>query len=102
MADAATWPAELPWLLLVVVGVVLAVLLLGLVAVVLDVVLVALLVVGGVVTRVLFRRPWTLEAVADSGERLTRQVVGWAASNCLRHEIADALRHGQLPAEPIR
>lgn len=41
VAAAATWLAELPWLLLVVVGVVLAVLLLGLVAVVLDVVLLA-------------------------------------------------------------
>ena len=100
-ADAATWLIELPWLLVVLVAVALAVLLLGFVAVVLDVILVILLLLGGVAARVLFRRPWTIEAEADSGERFTRQVVGWTASDRVRHEMADGLRHGQLPAKPL-
>ncbi len=62
-----------------------------------DVVVVVVLVVGGVVARVLFRRPWTVEAFDGAGERVTRGVVGWAASGRVRDEMAAELAHGRVP-----
>jgi hypothetical protein len=84
---------------LVVVMVVLLLLGLPLILALLDVVLVAVLVVGGVVARVLFRRPWTVEALDGAGERVTRQVVGWKASGRARDEMASELAHGRLPGQ---
>ena len=92
-ADAATWLIELPWLLVVLVVVALAVLLLGFVAVVLDVILVILLLVGGVAARALFRRPWTIEAVADSGERFMPSPRPWSA-------LGVAVRRSWVPPQP--
>jgi len=63
-----------------------------------DVVVVIALVVGGVIARVLFRRPWTVEAVAeDDGTELRFQAVGLAASRRLRDGVADRLARGQDP-----
>lgn len=59
-----------------------------------DVVLLLLAVLLGAVARVMFRRPWTVEAVASDGERRTRKVVGWFASGRAAEEWAEQLRHG--------
>jgi hypothetical protein len=54
-----------------------------------------LLVTGvGLVGRVAFRRPWTIEARAADGTTQTWQVVGWRASRERRDEIADLLAAG--------
>jgi hypothetical protein len=55
---------------------------------------VVLLLVGlGVVARVLFRRPWTVEArVAGTNEGRQWKVSGWRASGELRDRVADQLR----------
>lgn len=99
VAETATWLPEFDVVMILAVVAVVAVVVLGLFAVVVDVLVVAALVLGGGVARMLFRRPWTVEAVADSGERFTRQVVGWGASGRARDEIAAGLRHGQQPEE---
>lgn len=61
----------------------------------LDVVVVLIVLVASVLGRVVFRRPWTVEAVAGDGERRTRQVVGWRAAGRAAEGWADELRHGQ-------
>jgi hypothetical protein len=49
------------------------------------------LAVAGVVGRVLFRRPWTVDAVDPSGARLAWSVVGWRASGGARRFIAERI-----------
>jgi hypothetical protein len=48
-----------------------------LIGVVVDLVLAILLTALGVAGRLLLRRPWSVEAVSDTGERHRWQVVGW-------------------------
>jgi hypothetical protein len=71
--------------------------LLPLLLVAVDLVVVLLLLVVAVVGRVLFRRPWTVEATSGTGERVTVQVVGWRAALRRRDEIAGLLGRGQHP-----
>ncbi len=71
--------------------------------VLLDVVVVIALLVGGVVARVLFRRPWTVEAVTeDGGTELHFQAVGLKASRRLRDDVTRRLAQGQDPGDVAR
>ncbi|MFC7272597.1 hypothetical protein ACFQS1_01270 [Paractinoplanes rhizophilus] len=74
--------------------------LLPLLLLVLDLVIVLLLLAVSVVARVLFRRPWTVEATATGQPGVAQQVVGWRAALRRRDEIADALGRGLRP-EPM-
>ena len=57
-----------------------------------------LLAVGGALGRVLFRRPWTVDAVGPDGEHHRWDVVGWRRSGAARHFIAERLTGtGTLP-----
>jgi hypothetical protein len=100
--------ADLPGIVLGVVLIVALVLfivfVLGpLLLVLLDVFVVIALLVGGVVARLLFRRPWTVEAVAEGdGTELRFQAVGLAASRRLRDDVADRLARGQDPDDVRR
>jgi hypothetical protein len=67
---------------------------LPLVVAVLDLVIVVILAVGGLVARVVFRRPWIVEARADDGQVHRWPVAGWAASRRCRAEIEEALASG--------
>lgn len=49
------------------------------------------LALAGVVGRVLFRRPWTVDAVSPTGEHYQWAVVGWRASGAARQFIADRI-----------
>jgi hypothetical protein len=71
--------------------------LLPLLLIVLDVFVVLILLVLSIVGRLLFRRPWTVEATVEGREKVTAQVVGWRAALRRRDEIADSLRHGLQP-----
>ncbi|MGW5666588.1 hypothetical protein [Micromonospora sp. NPDC003776] len=66
-----------------------------------DLVVVLVLLVLAVVGRVLFRRPWTVEATAANGETVTTEVVGWRAALRRRDEIAEVLRRGQRPVDTV-
>ena len=50
--------------------------------------LLLVLTVAGVVGRVLFRRPWTVDAVNDAGEHHTWELVGWRRSGEAQRYIA--------------
>ena len=54
-------------------------------------ILLALLGIGG---RMLFRRPWTVEAVSEAGDRHRWRVVGLRASREHAADVANALAHG--------
>jgi hypothetical protein len=62
-----------------------------------DVLILLLLTVAGAAARVLFRRPWTVEASADDGTTLRWRVVGWRSSGeqCVR--IGQRLQAGLDP-----
>lgn len=82
--------------LLAVIGVVLVVFFLVVVGIPLLIALgeflvVVVLALGGVVGRVLFRRPWTIDAVGPNGEHHTWPIVGWGASSRARAFVADRL-----------
>ncbi|GII24426.1 hypothetical protein [Planosporangium mesophilum] len=83
---------------MVVVGALFWWLLLPLLLLVLDVVVVLLLLAVAIPARVLFRRPWTVEAAtpaSDGGENyFVTEVVGWREALRTRDEIAEKLRMG--------
>lgn len=56
-----------------------------------ELVFIVVLAVAGVVGRVLFRRPWTVDAVDPANARHTWSVVGWRASAAARRFIADRI-----------
>jgi hypothetical protein len=47
------------------------------------------LALAGLVGRVLFRRPWTIDAVSPDGAHYEWSVIGWHASGSARQFIAD-------------
>ncbi|HPB45406.1 MAG: hypothetical protein M9952_08900 [Microthrixaceae bacterium] len=54
-----------------------------------ELALLLVLFVIGVVTKVVFRRPWTVEAIDHTGERHAWRVVGWRASGEVRNLVAE-------------
>lgn len=63
-----------------------------------ELLLVLLVAVGGAVGRVLFRRPWTVDAVEPDGGHHRWSVVGWKASGTARQFIADRIEMtGRVP-----
>jgi hypothetical protein len=62
-----------------------------------DIVLILLLTVLGIAARVVFRRPWVVEAVGPDSSRWRWRVVGWRASRRAVQDIADAVAHGHPP-----
>jgi hypothetical protein len=75
-------------------------LLLPLLLLIFDLLAVVVLCVLAAAARVLFRRPWTVEAVAGE-RRFTVAVVGWRAALRARDEIAEKLRLG-YPEAAVR
>jgi hypothetical protein len=53
-------------------------------------------VVAGVLVRMLFRRPWTIEAT-DGSRRVEWKVVGWGASSRAAHRMASEIATGGSP-----
>ncbi len=65
-----------------------------------DLALVLLVAVAGVVARFVFRRPWTVEAVADDGTSYAWRVVGWRASGEQVARVAECIAAGVPPPGP--
>jgi hypothetical protein len=64
-----------------------------------ELVLILVLALIGVIGRVLFRRPWTIDAVSPSGVLTQWSVVGWRASAAARRFVAQRIATGtSLPA----
>jgi hypothetical protein len=86
-------------LVLAVIAVVLFVVFVGvpLLVALIDLLLLVLLTVLGIVARVVFRRPWVIEAVGPDTMRRTWRVVGWRASREAVDDIGTALAHGAPP-----
>jgi hypothetical protein len=58
-----------------------------------------LVAIGGLVVRVVFRRPWLVEAKSEAGERRWR-VRGTLGSRRAMHEIATAIERGEHGFSP--
>jgi hypothetical protein len=77
-----------------------------LVLVVIDLVIALVLTALGIGARLLFRRPWTVEAKSEAGERHRWRVVGLRASREHAADVANALAHGtplpggEVPSRP--
>lgn len=64
-----------------------------------ELLLIVLLAVLGALAKVLFRRPWTVDAVSPDGDHHTWSVVGWGASATARQFVADRLAAtGSVPS----
>lgn len=101
-ADAAGCALEGFEALVVVVFVVVGLLLLAFVVVplllaVLELLALVLLVLLGAGFRVLFRRPWRVEARSSDGRVLEWRIVGWRASGRARHQAEQQLQAGVVP-----
>jgi hypothetical protein len=73
---------------------------LPLVVAVVDLVFVLLLALLGILARIAFRRPWTVDATADDGEAHTWRIVGWRASGDQVTRAAEHLAAGLAPPAP--
>lgn len=62
-----------------------------------DLVFVLVLAVIGVIARILFRRPWTVEACCTDGTVVRSKVVGWRASGRRCDELAEQVKAGRIP-----
>ena len=82
---------------LIVVVLFLIFVLFPLVVAIVDVVILALLGLGGLVARLLFRRPWLIEARRDGEDTLRWRVVGWRASTERVAELRQSLAAGIVP-----
>ncbi len=83
---------------LLVAVVVALVVVLPLLFVLVDLAILAVVALLGIVGKVVFRRPWVVEAVTDRGKRHEWRVVGWRHSGERCHEIARSLEAGVIPA----
>ncbi len=68
-----------------------------LLVVIIDLLILVLLALLGIVARVVFRRPWVLEAAASDGQRHQWRVVGWRRSGEQCRHIAQMLGAGIVP-----
>ncbi|WP_436793860.1 hypothetical protein [Actinospongicola halichondriae] len=59
-----------------------------------ELLLILVFALAGLIGRVLFRRPWTVDAVSPDGEHTTWSIVGWRTSATARQFIADRLAAG--------
>ncbi len=64
---------------------------------VIDLALIVIVALLGALTRVVFRRPWIVEARADDGSIATWRVVGWRASGERVAEVEGLIRSGVVP-----
>ncbi|HEX7132324.1 MAG TPA: hypothetical protein VF228_07090 [Iamia sp.] len=51
----------------------------------------------GLVARIVFRRPWAVDAFARDGTHLRWKAVGWRATTARVDEVTAALSHGVIP-----
>jgi hypothetical protein len=80
---------------LAIAAVLLVVLVLPLLLALVEVMILALLALVAVGARILLRRPWTVEAVADDGALRTWRIVGWRNSGEHVRRVADQIRTGE-------
>lgn len=65
-----------------------------------ELVILLLLVIIGLISKVLFRRPWTIDATSPENEITEWHVIGWRKSVMARDYVADRIRIGApLPSQ---
>jgi hypothetical protein len=66
-----------------------------------DLLVLALLALAGFAGRILFRRPWCVEAVSDRGATYRWSVVGWRESTRSMAEARQLLAAGIVPPQAV-
>lgn len=84
-------------LVLLVALVLLVFVVIPLLVVIVDLLILLLLAFLGLVARVVFRRPWVLEAASSDGQRHQWRVAGWRRSGEQCRHIAQMLAAGIVP-----
>ncbi|MGN6692754.1 MAG: hypothetical protein ACTHN0_01125 [Aquihabitans sp.] len=84
---------------LIIIGLVLIFVILPALVAIVDVVILLVLALGGLVARVLFRRPWLIDARDGTGRVLRWRVVGWKASAQRVDDVRHLLADGIVPAD---
>jgi hypothetical protein len=100
VADAGCM-LDLDGILVAIVAVILLVLfvifILPLLVVAVEVLIGALALLLGLVARIVFRRPWAVDAFAADGTHLRWKAVGWRATTAKVDEVTASLSHGVVP-----
>lgn len=100
VADAGCAP-DLDGILFAIVAVIVVVLfvifILPVLVVAVEILLGAVIVLLGLVAKIVFRRPWAIDAFAGDGTHLRWKEVGWRATTARIDEITAALSHGVIP-----
>jgi hypothetical protein len=99
--DELFWVVGAVLVVTVLVAIVLVVFVVPLVLAVIDVVVVLAIAGAGLVGRLLFGRPWTVEARSPSGDVRSWPVVGWRTSRERCAEIAELLAAGVTPPAEV-
>lgn len=66
-----------------------------------DLLVLVLLALAGLAGRILFRRPWCVEAVSDRGRTYRWSVVGWRESARSVAEARQLLASGIMPPQAV-
>lgn len=100
VADAGCFP-DLDGILLAIVAVILVVVfvifVLPLLVVAVEILLGVVALLLGLVARIVFRRPWAIDAFAADGTHLRWRAVGWRATTARVEEVTASLSHGVVP-----
>jgi hypothetical protein len=66
----------------------------------LELVILVALIVGGIVGRLVFRKPWTIRARSESGHELSWHASGFRRSGRVRDEVAAEIARGNPDVRP--
>lgn len=83
----------------IIAGLVLIFVVLPALVAIVDLAILLVLALGGLLARVLFRRPWLVDARDGTGRVLRWRVVGWKASSQRVDDIRRLLAAGTVPAD---
>jgi len=95
--DLGIFGAIILAIFVVIAAIFVALVLFNVIAIAIELLLVIVLFVFGVVSRVVFRRPWTVFA-ASKDQTITRSIVGWRASKREIEDLSARLQSGLEPA----
>jgi hypothetical protein len=101
VVDGAGCVPDLDGIIVALIAIVLLVLfvvfVLPLLVVAVEILLGVVVLLLGLVAKVVFRRPWAIDAFARDGTHLRWKEVGWRTTTARMEEITAALSHGVIP-----
>ena len=90
--------ALLAFLAFLLLGMLLVFVVWPLLALAIELLILLLLLLAGLISRVVFRKPWTVEARSSNGLIQCWQVRGYGPMRQVVREVSESLRRGESPA----